>query len=281
MTAFLRGVRAFLTTRPVIGLGLVFLGFLLSVIWLLEGILETGWLGGKAAQWLEPASLVATTLGAAIIAATLISRRSLDTLRVAHGLAAGYFFNFVKPTCDALADPQNGVHAQTSVVGLIVAIPDSADGIERESLNRVARMDGPEGLENRLQGFAVSEVSIESGASRKARAKLVVNAATGKGVLVDVPTTLSVIAEHADYLCKHGAEGLDDEYAREARMKDLKVQGNEEFRRQVYDRGHREFSNELVEVGATASSRSLPYPPLHIVVLSKLKQRAAELIGSA
>ena len=130
---------------------------------------------------------------------------------------------------------------------------------ERENLNRIARMDGPDGLEKRLEGFRVSEISIESGASRKARAKLVFNARTGKGVLVDVPTTLCVIADHAEYLCKHGADELDDEYAREARMREPDRPGKRGISPPGSRQGYREFANELLEVGATASSRSLPY----------------------
>jgi hypothetical protein len=282
MRLFLLRVRVALTPGLVVGLGLVIFGLLMSVVWLLEGIFNAGWLGSRSSQWLEPASVVPTTLGVVITTATLIMRKSADTLRVAHGLAVGYYFNFIEPTCSAVSDPQNKLHAEgTAVVGLIVAIPDSPEGIERENLNKVAGMGGPDGLTKRLEGFDVREVTIEGGASRKTRAKLVVNATTKKGVLVDIPTTLCVIPEYAAFLCEHGADKLDEDYAREARAKSMVVQGSEEFRRQVHYRGHAEFSNEVVGVGAAASARRLPHPPLHFVALSKLKQRTAELIGPA
>lgn len=282
MRVFLLRVRAALTPGLVVGLGLVICGLVISAFWLLEGIFNAGWLGSRSSQWLEPASVVPTTLGVVITTVTLIMRKSADSLRVAHGLAVGYYFNFIEPACGAVSDPQNKLHAEgTNVVGLIVAIPDAPEGIERASINKVASLDGPEGLTKRLEGFDVREVTIDGGASRKTRAKLVVNAKTKKGVLVDIPTTLCVIPEYAAYLCEHGADRLDEDYARDARTKSLIVQGSEEFRRQVRSRGHAEFSNEVVAIGADASARRLPHPPLEIVRLSKLKERATELLGPA
>ncbi|MFZ5784203.1 MAG: STING domain-containing protein [Pseudomonadota bacterium] len=275
MKLFLLQIRSILTPGLAVGLGLVLLGLLMSMVWLVEAAL------GEPSDWLEPASVVPTTLGVVITTVTLIMRRSADSLRVAHGLAVGYYFNFIEPVCRAVADPQNALHANGArVVALVVAIPDTPEGIQRENINKVATLEGPDGLKDRLAGFDIREVTIDGGASRKPRAKLVANGKTRKAVVVDIPTTLCVIPEYAAFLCEHGAEKLDEDYAREARTKNLIVQGSQEFRRQIHERGHGEFLNEVVGIGSTASARRLPYPALEIVALSRLKTRTVELIGA-
>lgn len=237
---------------------------------------------GVELNWLEPLAAILAGTGAFILAAILIFRR-VDSARVeadkyglARGLATGYYFNFVRPLVGALRDPGHAVHARLAalgdyrVVGVVVGIPqsvaDCAPSRHAALLDDLGRGPG--------EGFKVVNVEIEvAGRPRPIFAKLALSHSAKAALFVDIPTTLAVIADFAEFVAQ--AELAD------AAADDAVVQARQEI---VVDSEAARFRDVLTEfldvvnkVGAVESPGLSPVSLLHVVPLGRLRRRLDEL----
>lgn len=238
-------------------------------------------------SWLEPLASILGGLGAFVLAAILIFRR-VDSARsesesygLARGLATGYYFNFIRPLVLAIRDRAHPIHQEVAglgdcrIEGLIVGIPSSMTEFDPERHESIlnSAVDGS-GQKYELQEL---KVKIE-GRPRPVFARLVLNRKSKTAVIVDIPTTLSVITDFADFFATHGAEAADsdDEFVREARKEIVAASETDKFRQRLKN-VLEEFQNVVGKVGSMESPGASIASLVHIVPLSRLKHRLNEI----
>jgi hypothetical protein len=278
--------RATFRAYPLVGLVFLFSAFLVTVAWFIDIV----WLDGvvlphvpKGREWFDPLAGILSGLGVFLIAAILIFRK-IDTARteadaygLTRGLAIGYYFNFVRPLIEGIRDPKSSLHSRAAahgaikIAGLIVGMPQSMTDCDPADFNE--KFDE---LRNTMGvPLEIHEVKIEvAGRPRPVVARLAVNLASMKGVFVDIPTTLTVIPEFADFVSKtgHGAM-IDDENIRMARAEVTAMTEIDRFRSAI-----EEFERTILEVGIRQPRGHSPTPHLHFAALPRLRHRVIELI---
>lgn len=264
---------------PPAGAVFVLLSFLVTAFWLVHAVfgvpdMELG--------WLEPLAAILAGTGAFIVAAILIFRRvdsaraEADSYGLARGLATGYYFNFVRPLVGALRDPRHPLHARVAalgdyhVAGLVVGIPQSTGDFDpaRHAALLESLSSGPGGT------FKLVNLEIEvAGRPRPILAKLALSSAGNTAIFVDIPTTLAVVADFAEFLARQElADAAADDAVVEARKEIVAASEGDRFREVLT-----EFLNVVNKVGAAEPLRLSPVSLLHVVSLSRLRRRLAEL----
>lgn len=271
--------KTILRAWPPAGAVLVFLSFVVTAFWLWHA----AWGPADAElNWLEPLAAILAGTGAFVLAAILIFRR-VDSARVeagryglARGLATGYYFNFVRPLVAALRDPTHSLHARIAAlgdyqtVGLVVGIPQA---VEDFAPTRHATILGDLGRGPR-RSFRLVDMEVE--VARRPRplfAKLALSDTSKVAIFVDIPTTLAVIADFAEFFA--GQELADaglDEGVLEARREVVAAAETGRFREVL-----EEFLEVVNKVSATESPRLSPLSLLHIVPLGRLRRRLDEI----
>lgn len=240
-----------------------------------------GW-PDQAFPWLEPLAAILAGAGAFILAAILIFRRvdsartEAGTYGLARGLATGYYFNFVRPLVGALRDPAHALHAKIAtlgdyqIAGLVVGIPQSLEDFA--PARHTALLDNL----SRGPGGTFKLVNIEVGVADRPRpvfAKLALSNMTKAAVLVDIPTTLAVIPDFAQFFAQHElASATADDAVVEARREIVAASETGRFREVLT-----EFLDVVNKVGAVEFPRLSPVSLLHVVPLSRLRRRLDEL----
>ncbi|MBN8248692.1 MAG: hypothetical protein J0L84_14785, partial [Verrucomicrobia bacterium] len=204
---------------PPVGAVFILLSFLVTALWL--GHAVTGW-PNRELNWLEPLAGILAGTGAFLLAAILIFRRvdsaraQTDTYSLSRGLATGYYFNFLRPLVGALRDPSHTVHAKLDsmggcrLVGMLIGIPQAAEDFDPARhtalLGTLGR--GPD------SSFELADVEIAvPGRPRPILAKVVLCPSRKAAIVVDIPTTLSVIVDFAEFFARQELEdaaGADD-----------------------------------------------------------------------
>ncbi|MCW5557404.1 MAG: hypothetical protein KIT22_06200, partial [Verrucomicrobiae bacterium] len=117
------------------------------------------------------------------------------------------------------------------------------------------------------------EVAIP-GRPRPILAKAALSREGDAAVLVDIPTTLAVIADFADFLAREGNDaGSGDEFVAEARKTMVASSESHRFQEVL-----EEFVDVVNQVGSLESRRQSPARLVHIVPLRRLKRRLDELV---
>lgn len=274
--------KAILRAWPPAGAVFLVLSFFATVTWLYVGARNAG---ESAVSWLEPLAAILGGLGAFVLTAILIFRRvdsgrkEADGYGLSRGLATGYYFSYVRPVLAALGDPAHPVHAQMRAYGdyrlegLVVGIPQVPEEFDPAThaslLADIAAKPG--------KGFELKRVEVEVPGRPRG---IVTTVALGKGsaiaVIVDIPTTLAVVADFAEFVATGGADGAsEDEFVGEAR-KDLIASSEADQFRGVLE----EFVDVVNRVGARESRALSPALRLHLVPLDRLHRRMDELIYS-
>lgn len=272
--------KVILRAWPPAGGVFVILSFLVTGFWLWQAI--TGW-PSRELGWLEPLAAMLAGLGAFILAAILIFRRvdsarvQADTYGLARGLATGYYFNFVRPLVGAVRDPGHSLHAKMAalgdyrIAGLVVGIPQTVEDFSptRHAALLQTLSEGP--------GNAFRLVDLEVKIPDRPRpifTKLALSDAGRAAIIVDIPTTLAVIADFAEFFARHELEdaGAADEIVAEARKEIVAASETGQFREVLS-----EFLDVVNKVGSMESPRISPVLLLHAVPLSRLRRRMDEL----
>lgn len=276
-------LRAISRAWPLPALFFILLSFVVTVVWLLNAISELR--EGLDLGWLEPLAAILGGIGAFILAAILIFRRvdsareEADTYHLSRGLATGYYFNFVRPLIAALRDPAHPVHGRVGaagghkIEGLVVGIPESSPDFDPGRHNALLESlaTGPGGT------FKLQELKIDvAGRPRPVFAKVALSNQGKSAILVDIPTTLAVIAEFAEFVAQREAEAAasDDDFVTEAR-KEIVADSEAGRFRDVLE----EFLEVAGKVGSQEPRSASPASLLHIVPLGRLRKRVDELAG--
>ncbi|MFN3408339.1 MAG: STING domain-containing protein [Limisphaerales bacterium] len=265
---------------PPAGAVFLLLSFLVTAVWLCHAFF--GW-PGREMNWLEPLAAILAGTGAFVLAAILIFRRvdcaraQADTYGLARGLATGYYFNFLRPLVGALRDVEHSVHAQVAahgghkVSGVVVGIPQSVAELMPEAHNDILHR-----LTDRAEkGFQLIDLEIAvPGRPRPLQAKAALSRSTKSAVVVDIPTTLSVIGDFAGFLAREEGEaaGGVDERVVEARTELVASSQTGQFQEVLS-----EFLDVVNKVGAQEARPFSPAALLHLVPLHRLRRRVDEL----
>lgn len=264
---------------PPVGSFLILASFFITFYWLLNEFADSP---NQHLSWLEPLAAILAGTGAFLVAAMLIFRRvegACDETKaygLARGLATGYYFNFVRPLFGVLREPKHKLHQDIAahgpyrIAGLVVGIPESIDDlpVERQTkfLNSVGGDAG--------KPFKLVEIQVGiPGRPRPVFAKLALSDATKTAIIVDIPTTLSVIADFAEFFAKRELEGsATDDTVLEARKELVAMTESDRFSTVLM-----EFHEVVNKVGSMEPASQFPTALLHIVPLSRLKRRLDEL----
>ncbi len=234
-------------------------------------------------RWLEPLAAFLAGTGAFILAAILIFRKvdsaraESDSYGLARGLATGYYFNFVRPLVAVLNDPNHPLHQQVRDMGdyeleaLVVGLPQSMEDFDpgRHDTLLEGLSKGPDAP------FVLEEIKVNiEGRPRPVWTKLA-RSKTGKtAILVDIPTTLSVIADFARFFAEQelgDAPGADDAVI-EAREEIVADSQTGQFQEVLI-----EFIDVMNKVGSMESRFLSPASVLHVVSFKRLRRRMDEL----
>ena len=272
--------KTILRAWPPAGAVFVLLSFLVTAFWLWHAISgQPKWNFG----WLEPLAAFLAGTGAFILAAILIFRRvdsaraEADTYGLARGLATGYYFNFVRPLVVALSDPKHPLHTEVAemegheLVGLVVGLPQSVEDFD--PARHTALLDGlSEGLG---ATFKLVEIKvIIEGRPRPVFVKLALSEKTKAAILVDIPTTLTVITDFAKFFAAQemGDAPVADDAVVEAREEIVADSQTAQFREVLT-----EFIDVVNKVGSMETRDLSPASLLHVVPLKRLRRRLDEL----
>ncbi|HAV63642.1 MAG TPA: hypothetical protein DCY13_14905 [Verrucomicrobiales bacterium] len=269
-----------LTAWPWQGALFVAASFAFTVWWLWDGFS-----GGEPSGWLEPLASILGGVGAFVLAAILIFRRvdsarsEAESYSLARGLAAGYYFNFIRPLVLAIRDRDHAIHAEVArfgnfrIVALVVGIPSSLAEFDPEQHDEILNsLPGSAG-----QKFELQEIKVT--VARRPRpvfARLALNRRTGCAVIVDIPTTLSVVVDFAEFFATHGADASEDEFVSAARKETVAGVETAEFAarlRQTLE----EFQDVVSKVGSMESPGTAAASLVHIVPLRRLQSRLNEV----
>lgn len=220
--------------------------------------------------------------GAFILAAILIFRRvdgarvQADAYGLARGLATGYYFNFIRPLVGALRDPNHPVHQRVAsfgnhqIAGVVVGIPQSLDELDPTRQTEWLRnlSGGP--------GKAFKLVDLEIAVPDRPRpifAKLALSNGNQTALIVDVPTTLAVIADFSEFLARHELDnsGADDGVI-EARKDIVATSETSQFGFILS-----EFLDIINRAGSLEARKLSPSALLHLVPLPRMRRRMDEL----
>lgn len=272
--------KVILRAWPPLGAVFMVLAFLVTAFWLWHGI------SGKPDRelsWLEPLAAILAGFGAFVLAAMLIFRQvdnarvQADSYGLARGLATGYYFNFVRPLVGALRDPGHSLHAKIAalgdyhIAGLVVGIPQSiADFAPDRHVALLKTLSEGPGKTFKLVDFEISVADRP----RPIFAKLALSNATKAAILVDIPTTLAVIGDFADFFAQQelGDAPAADEPVIEARKEIVAASETKQFREVLS-----EFLDVVSKVGSLESRQMSPAALLHAVPLTRLRRRMDEL----
>ena len=267
---------------PPAGAALILLSFLVTGFWAFYSLIfYPGEFG-----WLEPLSAFLAGAGAFLVAAILIFRK-IDSARVeadanslSRGLATGYYFNFLKPLVTAIDSENHPIHTLAAeameagghkIVGIVSGIPEHEDEFKVE--NHDALIDKLD--DNNGGSFKVVKKEIEvKGRPRPVHFKFALSTRNNNAIIVDIPTTLSVIADFAEFVAKLELEDNPD-------ANDQVANGRKNI---VADIQAEEFSEVLLKFIKTVSqigshdTKEQPHAPLlHIVPMRNLMRRMDEL----
>ncbi len=267
-------------TWPPAGAIFLLLSFIVSAVWLYDALFG---LFDEDIQWFEPLSAILGGMGAFILAAILIFRRvdsarsSASTYDLARGLATGYYFNFVRPLLGAMDNPAHSLHQQAGergavrIAGLVVGIPQNLDDLDPERhpalFARLAESGNPP--------FTLTDIDVPiAGRPRPISVKLAVSPSSKVGLLVDIPTTLAVMADFATFVAERdsSAVALEDEFVAAARRHVVVSSEAERFRVVL-----EEFVDVVNKVGSMEARPLSPALRLHVVSVGRLRRRMDEL----
>lgn len=272
--------KVILRAWPPVGAVFILTSFLVTAFWLSHAV--TGWPAAEL-NWLEPLASILAGTGAFILAAILIFRRvdsaraQTDTYSLSRGLATGYYFNFLRPLVAALRDPSHSVHARLEalggcgITGMLVGIPQKAEDFDP------ARHATLLSTLSRESDGAFQWVDLEitiQGRPRPILAKVVLCSTTKAAVVVDIPTTLSVITDFAEFFARQELEDAAgaDEGVVEARKEIVTASETGQFREVLA-----EFLEVINKVGAMEPRTVSPAALVHVVPLNRLRRRLTEL----
>ena len=271
---------------PLPGAFFVLLSFLVTLFSLGREIFDTS--PDQRFGWLDPLAAILAGLGAFFLAAVLIfqrvdsARAEAEEYRLARGLATGYYFNFVRPLLKAIRDPQHELHAKAAalgagrIAGIVVGIPYTVADFDPASHAGLlkALSDGPG------KTFKVENLEVKiAGRPRPVFAKLVVSNASKAGILVDIPTTLTVITDFADFIARRSADGAasGDEFVAKARKETVSAAETKQFEENLKERLVDEFRDVANKVGALDPRDMAPGSLLEIVPLARMRRRMDDL----
>lgn len=269
--------KIFIRAWPLPAAVFMLLSFVITVWWLWNGI------AGLGLDWLEPLAAMLGGLGAFTLAAVLIFRRvdsarsEAETYRLARGLATGYYFNFVRPLVSVLRDANHPLHGQIrssgdyQLAGLVIGIPQTADefdpGRHAEMLKSLTDAAPP--------SFELRDISVTvAHRPRPIVVKLAVSCRCKTALLVDIPTTLAVVADFAEFVAQREAAAAysDDEFVTEARKQIVVSTETARFHELL-----EEFLDVIGKAGALENRAMSPATLVHVVPFSRLKRRLDEL----
>lgn len=248
----------------------VALAFVVTLWWLVQ---EFDWQvrGG----WLEPLAALLGGLGAFILAAILIARKvqsakdQADCYEVSRGLAIGYYFNFIRPLVAALRDTEHALHRNAKthgaqeIAGIIIGIPEKAGDFASEAHGGIY-----DGIKKNGDLCVVNDEIDITGRPRPLSFRLVVNTASRKAAIVDIPTTLAVIPDYAEFLAERELGDHDaDDHVQEARRLLLMAHETGRFKQVIA-----EVSEAVSRIGAQESWGQSPAALCRIVPVSGLRE---------
>lgn len=264
---------------PPAGAIFIILSFIITAIWLVLAIFN--WPGEFG--WMEPLSAILAGTGAFILAAILIFRRvdsaraEADTYGLARGLATGYYFNFVRPLIQAIEDKDHSLHAQVAgetghkAVGLVIGLPQAMEDFEPEQHEKL--------LNGLTQGananFKLEEIKVNiEGRPRPVFARIARSTITDAAIIVDIPTTLSVIADFARFFADQELSDapIADEAVTAAREEIVASSQRIQFEQVLT-----EFIDVAFKVSSLEASTLHPATILHVVPVHRLGKRLNEL----
>lgn len=272
--------KAILQAWPPAGAAFLLLSFAVTATWLALGWEDAD---GGPSGWLEPLAAILGGLGAFVLAAILIFRRvdgarkEAESYGLSRGLATGYYFNFVRPLLGALSDPAHTLHTRVKalgdyeVTGILVGIPEvlpDFDPARHEALLATLAAKG-------RGEYALHRLEIPiAGRARGVVVTVALGKGTRRAVLIDIPTTLAVVADFADFMAEGAMEAAaDHDLVNEAQKALVAVSEAERFRVVL-----EEFVDVVHRVGARESREMRPASRLHVVALGRLRYRLDELV---
>lgn len=272
-------IRTIIRAWPPAGAIFIISSFLITAIWLLLAVLK--WSGDFS--WMEPLSAILAMTGAFILAAILIFRRvdsaraEADSYGLARGLATGYYFNFVRPLIQAISDKEHPLHKDVAdnsghkPVGLVIGLPQAMEDFEPKKhealLGELTSGSDPK--------FELEEIKVSiPGRPRPVFAKLARSKVTKAAIIVDIPTTLSVIADFARFFAEQELSNapMADDAVTEAREEIVAASQRIQFERVLT-----EFIDVAFRVSSLEASSLHPATILHVVPVHRLKMRLNEL----
>lgn len=225
-----------------------------------------------------------------MLAAILIFRRvdsvqsETESYNLARGLAAGYYFNFIRPLVLAIRDRHHPIHAEAlrfgdyRIGGVLVGIPATFADVNPERheewLKSLARKSPSE--------YEWQELKVAvTGRPRPIFARLALNPRHKTAIIVDIPTTLSVIADFAEFFANHGANAAasDDEFVNQARKEAVVAAETAEFNAQL-NQTLEEFQDVVGKVASMEPVGIVAAAVVHIVPLPRLRYRLNELTSA-
>lgn len=243
--------------------------------------------GRDAIGWLEPAASILALTGAFLLAALVIlgrkenMRQEAATYGLTRGLATGYYFNYVRPLLMAIRDPQHEIHklvaehGQFHIGGLLVGIPSSLAEFDPEQHERLIQS----ALRGHRAEMTLRELKVPiQGRPRPIVTQLVTVPKSQKAILLDIPTTLSVVKDFSEFIATHegAAAAADDEFIIEASKKMIAKSEAADFERRLTEM-IAEFQTVVGKVGAMDPLETSASALMHIVSTRKLQQRLSEL----
>ena len=240
------------------------------------------------ANWLEPLVAMLGGLGAFVLAAILIFRKvdsarsDADAYGLARGLATGYYFNFIRPLILAIRDPKHSIHELISkideleTVAVVTGIPAELEDFDVERHDTIYHSLTTD-TETSLELHEL-KVNIE-GRPRPVFARLLVNRQNRTAVIVDIPTTLSVIKDFAEHVATRGEDASDDEFIAKARTRTVAESETEEFTERL-KRVLEEFQSVVGKIGAADNDEAPIASLVHIVPVTRMKRRVSELLDA-
>jgi hypothetical protein len=281
--------KAVFQAYPFVGLVFLFLAFWVTVEWFISSAFfenHRTWIPylPEGHEWAHPLVGILGGLGAFLVAAILIFRRvfnaeaEADSYGFTRALAIGYYFNFIRPLTAALRDINHPLHREflrldiRRVAAVIVGLPGSISDCHPNTFHeRLADLAREPGIPFELHDI---DFDIE-GHPRPVRAKLAVSVANRFGIFVDIPTTLAVLPEFAEFVAQSGGpENSEDEAIARARREVIALGEIEKFALAIDD-----FQIAVVKAGAQEPLDRSPAALLQFVDLSKLRRRLDELAG--
>lgn len=274
--------KVILRAWPPLGAAFVLLSFLVTAFWTVYSIAtDPGELG-----WLEPLAAFLAGTGAFIVAAILIFRK-IDSARIeadgyglSRGLATGYYFNFLSPLVSAVDHKEHPIHTIAAeatkagghkIVGIVSGIPEQEDEFKVENHDAlIDKLDDDNG-----GPFVIVKKEIDvTGRPRPVYFKLALSTQNKNAIIVDIPTTLSVITDFAEFVAKQEMEDTPDAsdqvtQSRKDIVADIQA---EEFSEVL-----QKFLKTVSQIGSQDNKEQGHASLLHIVPMRNLMRRMDEL----